>query len=63
MYIYIQILLAYYLNDCLLATAKPFGLVYRTNGDETTTPSVDGTTGLTVNGNLGFCFTFQQYST
>jgi hypothetical protein len=46
-----------------IATVKPFGLFYRTNGDETTTATVDGAAGINVNGNLGFCFAFEQFST
>ena len=45
-----------------IATARPFGFLYPTNGDETTTPTVDGTAGANGNGNQGFCFTFQEHS-
>ena len=38
-------------------TVKPFRLFYRTNGDETVTPTTDPDPAL---GNQGFCLTFEQ---
>ena len=38
------------------ANAQPFSIFYTTNGDETSTPTVD-TPGT---GNRGFCLSFQQ---
>ena len=43
----------------LLAGANPFSILYRTDGDETITATVDGVTGANVNGNLGFCLSYQ----
>ena len=48
----------------LSGAAPSFSLLYVTNGDETTTATVDGPAvaviGAALNGNLGFCFTYQQ---
>jgi hypothetical protein len=49
-----------------LATATPFRLIYHTNGDETTTATVDDlpVNGVAVtiptNGNRGFCLNFKN---
>ena len=45
------------------AQLKTFHVYYKTNEDETATPTVDGATGVPVShGNLGFCLGFQQKS-
>ena len=38
----------------ITANVKPFGIYYHTNGDETSTNTVDDT------GNMGFCFNFEN---
>lgn len=51
-----------YNSSASLAQLKSFGLHYKTNGDETLTPTSDGETEKyqTSNGNLGFCLNYQQ---
>nr|CAH0107934.1 unnamed protein product [Daphnia galeata] len=43
-------------EQTICSTAKPFRLLYRTNGDETLTPSSDSA----QVGNQGFCLSFEQ---
>jgi hypothetical protein len=45
------------------ATATPFRLLYRTNGDETLTDTTDidpNVGGVPSNGNQGFCLSFRN---
>ena len=44
----------------LKGKSRAFSFFYHTNGDETTTATLDGTVGANTNGNLGFCLNYQQ---
>jgi hypothetical protein len=48
-------------NNCSIkGKSLAFSFFYHTNGDETTTATVDGAVGANVNGNIGFCLNYQQ---